>query len=333
MLDALGADRSRHPKLHQDQPRPPAGDEREQLGRRTCLAHHFNVLAPVQSPPDTDAHQRMVICDQHLQRLYAKRVDRKRCDTGHQLPPDDLPVQVLEVPLGTKNGPNVRILSLGRAYKSGHRRSVSASRSHQETRENRHRRGFCGGSRTASVLDTDRERVLGRLDDLEARLVPLDGDLRRISAAVESPFMQRRMLQDARSQITDDFTARSGIDPDVRLEGKFSRLTDSQYIALVGLIREALSNIREHSGAKHVSIELVADREGVRATVADDGRGFDAETRLCGRAGVAIWVSTGMHERVRMLGGRTEIDSRPGGPTVISIRIPPAPEGAPRRSD
>jgi signal transduction histidine kinase len=29
-----------------------------------------------------------------------------------------------------------------------------------------------------------------------------------------------------------------------------------------------------------------------------------------------------MHERVRMLGGETRIESRPGGPTVISAVLP-----------
>jgi signal transduction histidine kinase len=29
-----------------------------------------------------------------------------------------------------------------------------------------------------------------------------------------------------------------------------------------------------------------------------------------------------MHERVRMLGGQTQIDSQPGGPTVVSAVLP-----------
>jgi signal transduction histidine kinase len=34
----------------------------------------------------------------------------------------------------------------------------------------------------------------------------------------------------------------------------------------------------------------------------------------------------GMHERVRMLGGATHVDSRPGGPTVISATLASWPE-------
>jgi signal transduction histidine kinase len=179
----------------------------------------------------------------------------------------------------------------------------------------------------------DKDRVLGRLDDLQARLVALDGDLRRISVAVESPFLQPGTLRDTLAQITDEFAARAGIEPDLRLEGDFSQLTDSQYITLVGLIREALSNIREHSDATHVSLELSANADGVEATVTDDGRGFDPEKTLVRAAREGHLGLVGMHERVRMLGGRTEIDSQPGGPTVISISLPPAPEAATRRND
>jgi signal transduction histidine kinase len=38
-----------------------------------------------------------------------------------------------------------------------------------------------------------------------------------------------------------------------------------------------------------------------------------------------------MHERVRLLGGQTKIDSRPGGPTVISVSMPAWPVAEPRR--
>jgi signal transduction histidine kinase len=189
-------------------------------------------------------------------------------------------------------------------------------------------------SQLESVLDgnPDRQRMLGRLDDFQAQLVAIDGDLRRISVAVESPFMQTRSFRDTFAQIADEFAERAGIEPEVSLEGDFSQLTDSQYITLIGLIREALSNIREHSDASNVLIELSVAAGGVEATVCDDGRGFDPAKTLVRAAKGGHLGLVSMHERVRMLGGRTQIDSRPGGPTVISISLPPAPEGVPRQT-
>jgi signal transduction histidine kinase len=189
-------------------------------------------------------------------------------------------------------------------------------------------------SQLKSVLKsrTVRQRLLGRVDDLQARLVALDGDLRRISISVESPFLQPASLPDALAQLTDAFTSRTGIEPEIRLRGGFGGLTDSQHITLLGLIREALSNIRAHSDAEHVTITLSSDAKGVEATVTDDGQGFDPEATLLPAAREGRLGLVGMHERVRLLGGETRIDSRPGGPTVISVSLPAAPAGAPRRA-
>lgn len=168
----------------------------------------------------------------------------------------------------------------------------------------------------------DKSRVLGRLDDLEARLVAIDGDLRRISAFVQSPFLHAEGLAEALAKLTDEFAARTGIEPDATLDGDFSQLTDSQQITLLGLIREALSNVREHSDAEQVAIRVVSGADGIEATVTDDGQGFDPETTLVEAARGGHLGLVGMHERVQLLGGRTQIDSRPGGPTVISARLP-----------
>lgn len=167
-----------------------------------------------------------------------------------------------------------------------------------------------------------RDRVLGRVDDLEARLVGLEGDLRRISGSLLSPFSQQESLPDAIAQLAEAFTDRTDIEPEVKLRGDLTGLSDSQQIALLAVIREALTNIREHSDAEHVAITLSNGEDGVRATVTDDGCGFDPDAALIAGARTGHLGLVGMHERVRLLGGQMEIDSRPGGPTVISVSLP-----------
>jgi signal transduction histidine kinase len=176
---------------------------------------------------------------------------------------------------------------------------------------------------SATAQTSSRDRILGRVDDLQARLVALDGDLRRISASLQSPFLQPHSLRNAIKQLTEAFTARTAVKPEVKLRGEFTHLTDSQQIALLALIREALANVREHSNAKHVSVSLNVGAKGVVATVSDDGQGFDPEATLVKAAREGHLGLVGMHERVRLLGGHTQIDSQPGGPTVISVRLPP----------
>jgi signal transduction histidine kinase len=166
------------------------------------------------------------------------------------------------------------------------------------------------------------DRLLGRLDDVEAQLVALDGDIRRLSSSVQSPFLAPGSLPQALTEITDAFASRTGVEPVTRLTGAVGHLTDSQQITLLALIREALSNIRKHSDARAVEITIDSDERGVRAEIRDDGRGFDTESTLVRAARAGRLGLVGMHERVRMLGGRTDITSCPGGPTVISATLP-----------
>jgi signal transduction histidine kinase len=184
--------------------------------------------------------------------------------------------------------------------------------------------------------DANAGRLLGRLDDLEAQLVALDGDLRRLSTAVQSPLMIPGSLPEAVRAVTDAFATRTAVVPEVRFSGQLDDLTDSQQIALLSLIREALSNIRKHSEAGHVQITIAAGVDGVRAEIRDDGKGFDPEDTLVAAARAGRLGLVGMHERVRMLGGVTEIESHPGAGTVISATLPawpgedkPSPEFSP----
>lgn len=170
------------------------------------------------------------------------------------------------------------------------------------------------------------DRVLGRLDDLEAQVAALDGGLRRLSTSMRSPLTASGSLAEDLGRVTESFTRRTGIVPAVHITGDTERLSDSQQTAVLALTREALSNIRKHAEARTVGIAVAAGPHGVSVEIRDDGRGYDPEAaepaaRAAGHLGLV-----GMRERVRMLGGRARIDSRPGGPTVVSATLPPWPE-------
>ncbi|HYZ80465.1 MAG TPA: ATP-binding protein, partial [Solirubrobacteraceae bacterium] len=168
----------------------------------------------------------------------------------------------------------------------------------------------------------DQARALGRLDDLEAQLLALDSDLRRLSSAVQSPFLAPDSLLESLQRVINAFANRTGILPETDFSADLTQLSDSQQIALLALVREALSNVRKHGEASAVWVSIVSDAEGIRAQVSDDGRGFDPETTAPRAARAGRLGLVGMHERVRMLGGHTHIESRPGGPTVVSAVLP-----------
>jgi len=168
----------------------------------------------------------------------------------------------------------------------------------------------------------DQVRALGRLDDFEAQLMALDGDLRRLSTSVQSPFLSPGSLLESLQRVTDAFAKRTGILPETDFTADLSGLSESQEIALLALVQEALSNVRKHGEASAVQISIVSDPDGIRAQVTDDGRGFDPEATAARAARAGRLGLVGMHERARMLGGETRIESRPGGPTVVSALLP-----------
>jgi signal transduction histidine kinase len=77
---------------------------------------------------------------------------------------------------------------------------------------------------------------------------------------------------------------------------------------------ELLANIAKHSGASHVSIDVMGQDGQLLLKVADDGRG---EARLVPGGGLA-----GLRERVQTVDGHIGIVSPAGGPTVVTIGLP-----------
>ena len=170
--------------------------------------------------------------------------------------------------------------------------------------------------------DPNLERVLGRVDDLEARLRAIDGDLRELARSFESPSVLKKPLGEALQDEVESFRARTNMQARLELEGELGPLTASQRIALLRIVQEALSNVRDHSGAREVSVSIVGRGGEVHAEVVDDGRGFDVERTLISAARQGRLGLVGMSERVRLLGGSFDVESRPGGPTTISVTLP-----------
>jgi signal transduction histidine kinase len=168
-----------------------------------------------------------------------------------------------------------------------------------------------------------RLELLGCADDLEARLSAVDTELRDLAHSMDSPAGPRgvpftRMLR----QELAAFARRTDIRPGIEVEGDFEDLTESQRIALWRIVQESLANAREHSCAREVIVKALATQDRLHVEVTDDGRGFDVRDTLLDAAQRGRLGLVGVGERVRLLGGRCEVRSKPGGPTTISVTLP-----------
>jgi signal transduction histidine kinase len=174
----------------------------------------------------------------------------------------------------------------------------------------------------ATAGSADGPRLLGSVGDLEARLGAIDTELRDLSHSLESPAIAGRPLTAALADEAESFRRRCDIALSVELRGELDELTSSQRTALVRIVQEWLSNIREHSRARAVRLLVCGGRDRLTAEVTDDGCGFDVAATLleAGRRGRLGLV--GVSERARLLGGSCEIHSRPGGPTKLLVDLP-----------
>lgn len=178
--------------------------------------------------------------------------------------------------------------------------------------------------RLAAELDGDARRrlMLAWLDDYALRLREVDEELRELALSLESQRLRHADFAAALRDEVSAFAARSGIEVDLDIAGGFANLTPSQRFAIVAVVREALANAREHGQASRARLRVSATSAAIRATVADDGRGFDVERALVAAAARGRLGLVGMSERVRLLGGRLAVESRPGGPTTITVTVP-----------
>jgi signal transduction histidine kinase len=77
---------------------------------------------------------------------------------------------------------------------------------------------------------------------------------------------------------------------------------------------ELLANAAKHSGASRITVSVREQDSGLALSVADDG---DGGARLVPGGGL-----TGLLERVQTVDGRLEVESPPGGPTIVTIELP-----------
>jgi signal transduction histidine kinase len=94
-----------------------------------------------------------------------------------------------------------------------------------------------------------------------------------------------------------------------------SMIANAADTGVLRVIQEALTNARRHSGARNVRVSLGAEGNHLVAQVADDGRGFGAQSD----PGVGLGS---MRQRALRLGGELEVECEPGEGTRSRTRVP-----------
>lgn len=108
-----------------------------------------------------------------------------------------------------------------------------------------------------------------------------------------------------------------------------ARLAPEVEKAVIGIVREALQNIRKHADAESVRVEVQREDGRLRVQVIDDGNGFQPGEPHLGPD--QHFGMEQMRELAQEMGGNLMVDSHPGAGTRVEALIPLPPARPARR--
>jgi len=163
------------------------------------------------------------------------------------------------------------------------------------------------------------EKIEATLNELDEGLRESIGDVRELLVHFRTRANQDD-IGSALQQTLQKFEHQTGVPTRLQIEGDGLQLPPDVQVQVLHVLQEALSNVRKHAGASHVSLD-VHKGPSWRFVVRDNGQGFDV-----GASREEVHVGTKiMRERAERIGATVSIDSRPGHGTAVSLILPPGP--------
>ena len=115
------------------------------------------------------------------------------------------------------------------------------------------------------------------------------------------------------------FEHQSGVHTSLSIEGQGIPLFPDAQIQVLHIVQEALSNVRKHAQASHVSLK-VQQQPAWRFEVRDDGVGFDLDEDRPDETHVGLRI---MKERAQLIGAQLDIVSSLGNGSSVILTLQP----------
>jgi signal transduction histidine kinase len=166
---------------------------------------------------------------------------------------------------------------------------------------------------------TDELKAAGYLSTARSSLLDALSIIRDLSAQTREA-VGRSGLREAITRYIE--TVHPSIAVELNTTGDLAGLHVAHREEVFLVVREAIRNALNHASPQRITVSITADSYLV-AEVADDGTGFDAESKLADKDSVGL---NSMRERAELLGGTVEVTSCPGSGTRVRLSVPIADE-------
>ena len=167
------------------------------------------------------------------------------------------------------------------------------------------------------MVRRDPDKAVSMLAELQQDTTEALDNLRDLARGIYPPLLADKGLAAA----LEAQARKSSVLAEVEADG-VARYPQEAEAAVYFCCLEALQNVAKYADASRVTVGLSGRNGELAFSVADDGRGFDADTTPLGSG------MQNMADRLAALGGSIEVRSRPGEGTTVTGRLPvPADEG------
>jgi signal transduction histidine kinase len=163
-----------------------------------------------------------------------------------------------------------------------------------------------------------RQAVTGRMTEVRKEIVQLSKDVSSMAYELHPSLLEYLGLVTVLKAECEKLCGQADIAADAKFENIPDKVPVEVALGLFRVAQEALRNVSRHSRGKAVIVQLTAEKGGMQLVITDDGIGFDSG-QLNSAASLGL---ASMRQRVQLLGGNLDIQSKPGHGTTISAWIP-----------
>jgi len=176
------------------------------------------------------------------------------------------------------------------------------------------------GECMAQLDDPDLRRALDESRDEAGSLVD---ELRGLCRDLRPPLLDAFGLASAIQSYGEELGERYGLKVKLALEDDGDwQLSEGVSVTLFRICQEALSNVVRHADADQVAIGLHRTGSMVALQIQDDGVGFTTSSSMDHLATEGHFGLLGIRERIELLEGKFELESRPGAGTKLQVQVP-----------
>jgi two-component system, chemotaxis family, CheB/CheR fusion protein len=143
-----------------------------------------------------------------------------------------------------------------------------------------------------------------------------------LSVELSPPVLEQEGLVAALQWLAEHMKQIHGLSIHVEAEGPCGVTDKNLRILLFQILRELLFNVVKHADVDHASVKLYRQNNECIAIVSDQGKGFKLDAQSSWGNVTYGFGLTNISERLKLFGGRLEIQSSCGAGAQVTVVLP-----------